>query len=208
AGRRCARSATACSSPHWPRRSPARSCTACSRRTATRWARTTCATRSPCSGTTRPRCWSTRCTSGTPCSRRRSGRSTTRPRGRSAGLWRAGGVVRVRSVAAWVAVGALAVGACAGGRAVGYGWPRRLVGHGSIFTESRLEQRFNRRPRWLADYVWAADAVRAAGARRVGLVQGEDTWEYPWWVLLRDEDIEPLQSIVPGHQPAVAPRNV
>ena len=125
-----------------------------------------------------------------------------------AGLWLAGVVVRVRSVAAWVAVGALAVGACAGGLAVGYGWPRRLVGHGSIFTESRLEQRFNRRPRWLADYVWAADAVRAAGARRVGLVQGEDTWEYPWWVLLRDKDIEPLQSIVPGHQPAVAPRNV
>jgi hypothetical protein len=68
-----------------------------------------------------------------------------------------------------------------------------------VFSESQLSQRFNRRPQWAADYVWAADKVRAAGAHRVGLVQGGDTWEYPWWVLLPGTDIEALQSAVPGH---------
>jgi len=122
-----------------------------------------------------------------------------------AGLWLSGVPVRPRAVATWATVVTLAVSASAGWLAVGFGWPRRLVGHGSIFTESRIEQRFNRRPQWLGDYVWAADAVRAAGAHRVGLVQGEDTWEYPWWVLLHGNDIEALQSLVPGHQPVVAP---
>jgi hypothetical protein len=123
-----------------------------------------------------------------------------------AGLWLAGVLRgRPRPVAAWTAVVAVTVAACAGWLAVGFGWPRRLVGSGSVFTESRIEQRFNRRPQWRADYEWAADAVRAAGARRVGLVQGEDTWEYPWWVLLRGDDIEALQSLVPGHPPTVAP---
>jgi len=72
-----------------------------------------------------------------------------------------------------------------------------------VFTESATQERFIRRPQWQADYVWAADAVRASGARRVGLVQGEDTWEYPWWVLLRGSDIEALQSLVPHHEPLV-----
>jgi hypothetical protein len=119
-----------------------------------------------------------------------------------AGLW-LGSLIR-RRVAAWLTVVVLAVGASAGWLAVGYGWPRRLVGHDSVFTESRVEARFNRRPQWLGDYLWAADALRAAGVRRVGLVQGEDTWEYPWWVLLRGVDIEALQTLVPGRQPARA----
>ena len=51
-----------------------------------------------------------------------------------AGLWLAGVVVRPRRTAAWAATVALTVGACAGWLAVGFGWPRRLVGHGSIFA--------------------------------------------------------------------------
>ncbi len=127
-----------------------------------------------------------------------------------AGLWLGGVVWRPapRRVAAWAAVAALAVGGCAGWLAVGYGWPRRLVGTGSVFTVSRTQERFNRRPQWLGDYQAAADAVRAARAHRVGLVQGEDTWEYPWWVMLRGADIEALQTLVPGHEPAVAPKDV
>jgi hypothetical protein len=115
---------------------------------------------------------------------------------------------RGRLVGAWAAGIALTVGGCAGWLAVGYGWPRRLVGTGSVFSESRLQERFNRRPQWLGDYQWVADAVRAAGAHRVGLVQGEDTWEYPWWVLLRGVDIEALQTVVPHHDPVVRPRDV
>jgi len=108
---------------------------------------------------------------------------------------------------AGLAVVALLVSGCAGWLAVGYGWPRRLVGPGSVFTVTDLQARFQRRPQWQADYEWAAAAVRASGARRVGLVQGFDTWEYPWWVLLRGDDIEALQSLEPGIPP-VAPDTV
>jgi hypothetical protein len=126
-----------------------------------------------------------------------------------AGLWLGPVLSRFRArwwprVAAWAVAATLLVGGGVGWLTVGYGWPRRLVGHGSVFSESRLEQRFNRRPQWTADYAWAADRVRAAGARRVGLVQGGDTWEYPWWVLLPGTDIEPLQSAVPGYPAAKA----
>ena len=99
-----------------------------------------------------------------------------------------------RRATAWLVTATLVVGACAGGLAVAYGWPRRLVGHGSVFTETSLEARFQRRPQWQADYMWVADAVRASGARRIGLVQGYDAWEYPWWILLKGDDIESLQS--------------
>ncbi len=131
-----------------------------------------------------------------------------------AGLWLESVLARVAprpraaAVGAWVAAGAVLLAGCAGWLAVGYGWPRRLVGSGSVLTESHTEARFNRRPQWLADYRFAADPVRAAGARTVGLVQGVDTWEYPWWVLLPGVRVEALQSDVPGHPPAVRPDQV
>ena len=113
-----------------------------------------------------------------------------------AGLWIAG--LNGRRVATWVTTGALAAGIAAAGLAVAYGWPRRLVGHGSVFTTSQLDQRFIREPEWQRDYTWAAAAVRGAGARQVGLVQGYNTWEYPWWILLRGTKIVPLQSLQPN----------
>jgi hypothetical protein len=115
--------------------------------------------------------------------------------------------IRVRRVAGWTAVVALAVGGCAGFLAVGYGWPRRLVGTGSVFTESRTAQRFHRQPRLAGDYTWAASALQAAHVHRVGLIQGPDSWEYPWWVLLPGVRIDALQSVVPGHPP-VSSRDV
>jgi hypothetical protein len=120
-----------------------------------------------------------------------------------AGLWLDGVLRRPgRRLPAWLATLALTAGGVGGYLAVGYGWPRRLVGGASIFAESRMEARFQRRPEWRASYEWAAAAVRASGARRVGLVQGEDTWEYPWWVLLPGADIVSLQSLQPDLPPA------
>ncbi len=102
---------------------------------------------------------------------------------------------------AWLATLALVAGGVGGWLAVGYGWPRRLVGPGAVFTESRLDARFQRRPEWRADYAWAAAAVRASGAHRVGIVEGFDDWEYPWWVLLPGDDLVGLQSLAPGVPP-------
>ncbi|MEU4781834.1 hypothetical protein, partial [Micromonospora sp. NPDC023633] len=131
-----------------------------------------------------------------------------------AGLWldalfrrRAGGAGGRRPVAAGLVVSVLATCALAGVLAVSYGFPRRLVGAGSVFTTSEWETRFLRRPQWAEEFRWAADAVRATGARRIGLVQQNDNWEYPWWLLLRDADGRPpelvaLQSVLPERPPA------
>ncbi|MGW5559652.1 ArnT family glycosyltransferase [Micromonospora sp. NPDC003944] len=128
-----------------------------------------------------------------------------------AGLWldallrnRAGGR---RSVATMSAVTVLATSALAGVLALSYGFPRRLVGAGSVFTTSDWDTRFLRRPQWADEFRWAATAVQDSGARRIGLVQQNDNWEYPWWLLLRQPDggspeLVALQSVLPERPPA------
>ncbi|MEU0547278.1 hypothetical protein [Micromonospora sp. NPDC005979] len=113
---------------------------------------------------------------------------------------------RRRSVAA-VAVVVLATSALAGVLALSYGFPRRLVGSGSVFTTSDWDTRFLRRPEWADEFRWAAAAVRESGAHRIGLVERNDDWEYPWWLLLRQPDgsspdLVSLQSVLPERPPA------
>ncbi|MER7440350.1 hypothetical protein [Micromonospora avicenniae] len=117
-----------------------------------------------------------------------------------------------RSIAALAAVTVLATSALAGLLAVSYGFPRRLVGSGSVFTTAEWDTRFLRRPQWTDEFRWAAEAVRDSGARRIGLVEQNDNWEYPWWLLLRDADGRPpelvaLQSVLP-ERPPVEPSSV
>ncbi|MDG4806792.1 glycosyltransferase family 39 protein [Micromonospora sp. WMMD1120] len=132
-----------------------------------------------------------------------------------AGLWldalfrrRAGDAARGRrSVATLTAVAVLAGSALAGVLALSYGFPRRLVGTGSVFTTADWDTRFLRRPQWADEFRWAAAAVQASGARRIGLVQQNDNWEYPWWLLLRrpdggSPDLVALQSVLPERPPA------
>ncbi len=78
------------------------------------------------------------------------------------------------------------------------GQPRRLVGHGSVFTQTELQQRFARQPTKLASYERVADVLKASGARRIGLIVGGDHWEYPLWVMLPGRRFESVQSWVPG----------
>ncbi|HEX5598163.1 MAG TPA: hypothetical protein VFX61_19430, partial [Micromonosporaceae bacterium] len=143
----------------------------------------------------------------------------------SDGVTPSGGVGRrvagPRAVVATVAaVAVLATSALAGVLAVSYGFPRRLVGSGSLLTSDEWETRFLRRPQWQEEYQQAAAAVKASGARRVGLIQQNDDWEYPWWLLLRDSgtgaganagghgpEIVALQSVLPS-QPPAAPETV
>ena len=95
----------------------------------------------------------------------------------------------------------LAVAAMAGALTVGYGFPRRLVGPGSVVVTAPGETRFLRRPAWEGEFRWAAGRVATAGPR-IGLVQQNDNWEYPWWLLLPGRDIVALQSVVPTRPPA------
>jgi hypothetical protein len=79
-----------------------------------------------------------------------------------------------------------------------------------VLTSGDWETRFPRRAEWAGDFRWAADRVRAIGARRVGLVQQNDNWEYPWWLLLRGPgtpaddrpEIVALESVLPRRAPA------
>ncbi|MFY1618375.1 hypothetical protein [Micromonospora sp. WMMD736] len=112
-----------------------------------------------------------------------------------------------RTVAAVAVVVVLATSALAGVLALSYGFPRRLVGTGSVFTTSDWDTRFLRRPEWADEFRWAAAAVRDSGARRIGLVERNDDWEYPWWLLLRQPDgsspdLVSLQSVLPERPPA------
>ncbi|MEU6246816.1 hypothetical protein [Glycomyces sp. NPDC047010] len=85
---------------------------------------------------------------------------------------------------------------------VAYGYPRRLTGAWSVFSLTDMEERFVRRLEWLPQYEAAADAVSAVEPETVGVVQGNDSWEYPWWVLLPDgTEILALESVVPGQDP-------
>ncbi|MFF5054555.1 glycosyltransferase family 39 protein [Micromonospora sp. NPDC000663] len=117
------------------------------------------------------------------------------------------GVAARRSIATLAAVTVLATSALAGVLALSYGFPRRLVGAGSVFTTSDWDTRFLRRPQWADEFRWAAASVRDSGARRIGLVQQNDNWEYPWWLLLRQPDggspeLVALQSVLPERPPA------
>jgi hypothetical protein len=114
---------------------------------------------------------------------------------------------RRRRVAAWAATGALVVGGAAGWLAVGYGWPRRLVGGGSVFTTHGADAMFNRRPGWLPDYEYVAAQVRASGAKRIGLAQDSNSWEYPWWYLMPGTALEAVQSQLPQY-PAAHPADM
>lgn len=111
---------------------------------------------------------------------------------------------RRRRRAACVLVTVVAVAASlAGILTVAYGYPRRLAGTFSVFSLSDIEERFVRRSEWLPQYEQAAAAVAATDPDRVGLVQGNDSWEYAWWILLPDDtEIVALQSVVPGEEPA------
>ncbi|MEU7608974.1 glycosyltransferase family 39 protein [Micromonospora sp. NPDC049204] len=114
---------------------------------------------------------------------------------------------RQRSVATLAVAVVLATSALAGVLALSYGFPRRLVGSGSVFTTSDWDTRFLRRPQWADEFRWAAAAVRDSGARRIGLVEQNDNWEYPWWLVLRQPDgrspeLVSLQSVLPERPPA------
>ena len=111
---------------------------------------------------------------------------------------------RLHRLLAAITVAVLMVGGTAGGLAALYGWPRSLLGSPSVpsvFTLDRWHSRFVERPSWADDFADVGAAVRRSGARRIGIVQENDTWEYPWWVLFRGRELVALQTQLPHHRP-------
>ncbi|GGM39337.1 hypothetical protein ACFFX1_31020 [Dactylosporangium sucinum] len=112
-----------------------------------------------------------------------------------AGVWLER-IARRKVVAAGVAL-VMAAAFAHAAAAVLLGQPRRLIGHGSVFTVDDWQERFARLPGQAASYRSAIDEVRAAGARRVGLVIEGDFWEYPIQIELPDTELVSVQSDVP-----------
>jgi hypothetical protein len=68
------------------------------------------------------------------------------------------------------------------------GWPRRLVGKKTILAKTREEIYFMQNKPLYAEYAAEADRIASAaraGCRDIGLVIGNDSWEYPLFPLLQ-----------------------
>jgi len=57
----------------------------------------------------------------------------------------------------------------------------------SIFDKSRIEQYFVNQPYLQRSYQKTAEFIASRGYQRIGLVMGEDDWEYPLWVFLKEQ---------------------
>jgi 4-amino-4-deoxy-L-arabinose transferase-like glycosyltransferase len=84
-----------------------------------------------------------------------------------------------------------AVAAGAAAFLLAWAWPflvqnalRPVLGEGAVFRVPRRAQYFASRPDLLAPYAEAAAFLRARGCQAVGWLGDEESWEYPFWVLL------------------------
>lgn len=59
-----------------------------------------------------------------------------------------------------------------------------ILSRDSIFTRPRAQQYFVASPDLYRPYLEAAEMVKARSVHSVGLIMGEDSWEYPFWVIL------------------------
>ena len=62
------------------------------------------------------------------------------------------------------------------------------AGGGSIFSHPRQDQYFAVSPHLRAPYLQAARYVHDLRASRVGLASGGNSFEYPMWVLLKEQN--------------------
>ncbi|VAX35701.1 FIG00556318: hypothetical protein [hydrothermal vent metagenome] len=65
---------------------------------------------------------------------------------------------------------------------------RRLIGEENIFNTDRNEQYFAKRPSLKDPYVQASKYIKSISPNSIGLFLGQDSWEYPLWVLLKNSD--------------------
>ncbi len=59
----------------------------------------------------------------------------------------------------------------------------------SIWKQPKYVQHFYKDPYLIQPYAAAQEYLKSTGCRQIGLMIGADTWEYPWWVLLKGQDV-------------------
>lgn len=72
-----------------------------------------------------------------------------------------------------------------------YNHTRPLLGANNIFSSPRIEQYFNSREGLQEPYIKAANLLKSKECFELGLSVGEDSWEYPLWVLLDNRQQKP-----------------
>lgn len=65
---------------------------------------------------------------------------------------------------------------------------RPIIGSNSIFQTSRTEQYFSNRPYLKNTYIQAVEFLNANKCANVGLLLGNDPWEYPFWILAQQNE--------------------
>jgi len=63
------------------------------------------------------------------------------------------------------------------------------IGPMSIWKQPKPAQYFYKRPNLALPYVQTTGYLKSIGCRQIGLITGEDSWEYPWWVFLGGKDV-------------------
>ena len=63
------------------------------------------------------------------------------------------------------------------------------LGANNIWEQHKPAQYFYKRPYLVLPYVAVSVYIKSMGCRQVGLLIGEDTWEYPFWKFLADKDL-------------------
>jgi hypothetical protein len=64
---------------------------------------------------------------------------------------------------------------------------RPVLDSKNIFQVSRIEQYFKNRPKLLQPYTQAVEYLNSKHCSDIGLMMGQDTWEYPLWILMQQE---------------------
>ncbi|MEH2197041.1 ArnT family glycosyltransferase [Nostoc sp.] len=74
---------------------------------------------------------------------------------------------------------------------------RPIIDSNNIFQVSRIEQYFTNRPYLKTTYAGAVEFLNSKKCSNIGLSMGNDPWEYPFWVLWRqnNQEIVKIQHI-------------
>jgi hypothetical protein len=68
-----------------------------------------------------------------------------------------------------------------------YNQSRPILGRNSILATSRIEQYFRNNSSLYAPYLGATQYLSDIHCSEIGIITGQDDWEYPLWVLLRND---------------------